>query len=318
MKILANDGISAAGKELLEKAGFFVETNNVEQSQLIDAINTQGYEVVLVRSATTVRKEVFDACPGLKMVGRGGVGMDNIDVEYGRSKGVNVFNTPGSSSRSVAELVFAHMFNAVRFVYDSNRLMPVEGATNFKALKKKYGKGSELRGKKLGIIGFGRIGQEVAKYALGCGMEVLPHNNTDIPAALELSIGGTHVQVPVSNYSFEQVLAESDFISIHVPKQPNGAAVIGAAEFAKMKKGVVVVNTARGGVINEEALLEALNNGIVSHACLDVFENEPTPNTAILTHEKISLTPHIGAATNEAQDRIGEEIAEIVKAHYNL
>lgn len=316
-KILANDGIDNSGKVLLEKAGHTVITDKVAQGDLINYINANNIEVVLVRSATTVRKDLFDACSGLKMVGRGGVGMDNIDVEYGRSKGVDVFNTPGASSQSVAELAMAHLFSLARFVHDSNKHMHTVGATEFDKLKKKYSKGFELRGKTLGIIGFGRIGQSLASYALGCGMHVVACDHHCKDALIEVSVGGQKVNVKVDCVTIEELYKTSDFISIHVPKQAGGKAVIGAAELAIMKKGVVLLNTARGGVIDEKELLNALNSGHVAAAGLDVFENEPTPGTDILVHPGISCTPHIGASTNEAQDRIGIEIAERIINHYS-
>lgn len=305
-KILANDGIDSQGKALLEKAGFTVVTDKVAQDQLISAINSQGYVALTVRSATTVRKEVIDACAGLKVIGRGGVGMDNIDVEYARSKGLQVINTPAASSNSVAELVFAHLFNAVRFLYDSNRQMPANGADKFEELKKKYAKGLELRGKTMGIIGFGRIGQNVGKIALGLGMNVLAFDPFVKQAEIEVEVAGRKVQVPLTTVAMEEVLKHSDFITFHVP----GGKLVAATELALMKNGVILVNTARGGVIDETELIKALDSGKVAHACLDVFENEPKPSAALLTHAKISLSPHIGAATNEAQERIGIELAE--------
>ena len=312
MKILANDGIAPIGKEILEDAGHTVITDKVEQDQLINAINSENYEVVLVRSATTVRKEVIDACPNLKMIGRGGVGMDNIDVDYAREKGVFVFNTPASSSQSVAELVFAHLFGLTRFVYDANRKMPIEGGSNFKTLKKAYGKGIELRGKTLGLIGLGRIGQYTAKYGLGLGMKVIASDPYVPQAIIKVPVGDEEVKVDINTTSMKEVLTKSDFISLHVPKQSDGSAVIGKQEIELLKDGLILVNLSRGGVIEEDALLEGLNSGKVAAAALDVFENEPTPREDILKHPKISLTPHIGAATIEAQDRIGEEIAEII------
>jgi len=308
-KILANDGIDAQGKALLEKAGFNVITEKVAQEDLAAAINKNNYEGLTVRSATKVRKELIDACPNLKLIGRGGVGMDNIDVEYAKTKGLQVVNTPAASSHSVAELVFAHLYNAVRFLYDSNRQMPVTGNTQFDTLKKKYAKGIELKGKTIGIIGFGRIGQAVAKIALGTGMKVLASDPFIREANLEIEIeGASPVKVSVKTTSPEALIQHSDFITLHVPS----GKVIGAKEFALMKKGVIVVNASRGGVIDETDLIEALNSGKVAHACLDVFENEPTPRTDLLTHPKISLTPHIGAATEEAQERIGIELAELI------
>lgn len=306
-KILANDGIDNVGKQLLEKAGFTVVTEKVAQESLAKELNEKGYVALTVRSATKVRKEVIDACPGLKAIGRGGVGMDNIDVDYARGKGLHVINTPAASSNSVAELVFAHLFNAVRFLYDSNRQMPVNGNTKFEELKKAYAKGTELRGKTIGIIGFGRIGQYVAKIALGCGMKVMAFDPFVKEARLDLEIHGlNNASVIIKTCSMDELLGASDFISMHVP----GGKVIGEAELAKMKNGVVLVNAARGGVIDEAALMNALNSGKVAHAGLDVFDNEPQPSDAILKHPRISLTPHIGAATNEAQERIGVELAE--------
>jgi len=309
-KILANDGIDAQGKSILEQAGFTVITEKVAQENLIHAINEHKYIGLTVRSATKVRKDVIDACPGLKLIGRGGVGMDNIDVDYARSKGVEVVNTPAASSHSVAELVFAHLFNTVRFLYDSNRQMPINGDTQFEVLKKKYAKGVELKGKTIGIIGFGRIGQAVAKIALGCGMKVLAFDPFLKEALVYLDIHGVTEKVAVKLHTIplEKLLTESDFITLHVP----GGRVITKNELAQMKDGVVLANAARGGVIDETDLIEALNTGKVAHACLDVFENEPSPKKELLMHPKISLTPHIGAATEEAQERIGIELAELI------
>jgi D-3-phosphoglycerate dehydrogenase len=307
-KILANDGIDAVGKELLEKAGFTVITDKVAQENLAKEINDKGYVALTVRSATKVRKDVIDACPGLKVIGRGGVGMDNIDVDYARSKGMQVINTPAASSNSVAELVFAHLFNAVRFLYDSNRQMPGGGEDRFEELKKKYSKGVELRGKTMGIVGFGRIGQAVAKMGFGLGMKVLAFDPFVSETVIDLEIEGVDkkISVPVKTVGMDKVIQNSDFITFHVP----GGKLISRHEIASMKNGAVLINTARGGVINEDDLLEALNTGKIAHACLDVFENEPRPSVGILKNPKISLTPHIGAATNEAQERIGVELAE--------
>ncbi len=306
-KILANDGIDAAGKVLLEKAGYTVVTDKVPQDKLAIEINAHHYVALTVRSATKVRKDVIDACPGLKVIGRGGVGMDNIDVDYARSKGIAVINTPAASSHSVAELVFAHFFGMARFVYDANRQMPVKGDTEFEALKKKYAKGVELKGKTLGIIGFGRIGQAVARIGLGLGMKVAAHDPYLEEALIEIDIHGVSpVRVKIETLAMDKVLEEADFLTLHVP----GGKMITEKEFAIMKNGVCIVNAARGGVIEEHDLIEALNSGKVAHAALDVFVNEPHPMKDILAHEKISLTPHIGAATEEAQERIGIELAE--------
>ncbi len=309
MKVLANDGISKSGITTLEKAGFEVITTKVAQEQVANYINTNDVQVILVRSATKVKQDIIDACPGLKIIGRGGVGMDNIDVEYARSKGIHVINTPASSSESVAELVFAHLFSGVRFLHDANRNMPLEGDTNFNGLKKAYADGLELRGKTIGIIGFGRIGQAVAKLALGIGMKVIAADKYINEAVIRVDFyNGQFINVDISTEPLEDVLKQADFITLHVPAQDG--YVLDKAEFEMMKNEVGIVNCARGGVINEVALLEAIDNGKVLFAGLDVFENEPTPEVQILMQPKISLTPHIGAATLEAQDRIGTELAE--------
>jgi len=314
VKLLANDGIDNTGKVLLEAQGFEVVTHKVEQENLINAINSEGYEALTVRSATKVRKELIDACPSLRLIGRGGVGMDNIDVDYARSKGIAVYNTPAASSNSVAELVFAHLYSMCRFIYDSNRQMPVLGSTNFEDLKKKYAKGVELKGKTLGIIGIGRIGQAVAKIALGTGMRVICHDPFLKHVDITLDIFGFNPKPVISleTVSLDEVLKQSDFITVHVP----GGNLIGTEEIAKMKKGVCLVNASRGGVIDEGALLAALNSNHVAHAALDVFVNEPKPDEVLLSHTNISLTPHIGAATNEAQERIGVELAELIINHF--
>ena len=312
-KILANDGISPSGVEALESNGYEVSTTNVAQEQLINHINENQIDVLLVRSATTVRKDLIDACSSLKIIGRGGVGMDNIDVDYARDKGLYVINTPAASSSSVAELVFAHLFGGVRYLFDANRQMPLEGDTKFKVLKKNYAGGSELRGKTMGIIGFGRIGQETAKIALGVGMNVIAHDPFLEKAALKVALGNdVTVDYSIPMASFETVIKDADFISLHVPAQDK--PVIGKKEFAMMKKGAGLINAARGGVIDEEALLDALDSGQLSFAGLDTFVNEPKPAMKVLMHPNVSLTPHIGAATKEAQDRIGTELAQQIHA----
>lgn len=309
MKVLANDGLDQSGIDGLQKAGFEVITTKVPQEELINYINENQVRTLLVRSATKVRKDIIDACPSLKIIGRGGVGMDNIDVEYAREKGINVINTPAASSASVAELVFAHLFSGCRFLTDSNRKMPVEGDSKFAELKKAYTKGVELRGKTIGIIGFGRIGQEVAKMALGLGMRVLAVDNFAEKVNLKVEFfNGQSVNFEIKTQSKEEVLKEADFVTLHVPAQKE--FVIGQKEFDLMKNGAALVNCARGGVVDEEALLKALDGGKLAFAGLDVFINEPTPAKSILSHPKISLTPHTGASTNEAQDRIGISLAE--------
>ena len=313
IKILANDGIDPIGKALLEQAGFVVDTETVPQEKLIEAL--QNYDGLTVRSATKVRQDVIDACPNLKLIGRGGVGMDNIDVEYARSKGVVVVNTPAASSLSVAELVFAHLFTGIRFLQDSNRKMPVDGATQFNQLKKAYAKGIELRGKTMGIIGFGRIGRETATLALGLGMNVMAYDLYPYDGSITLNFqGNLKLEIPVRTVSLDEVIKNSDFISLHTPFADK--PILGKAEFDAMKPGVGIVNCSRGGTIDEAALIDALDSGKIAFAGLDVFDNEPTPLEAILKHPKISLTPHIGASTNEAQERIGTELAELIIAHF--
>jgi len=309
INILANDGISKSGIDALKKSGFNIITTNVAQEQLENYINKENISVILVRSATTVRKDLIDKCPSLKIIGRGGVGMDNIDVDYARSKNIHVINTPAASSASVAELVFAHLYSGVRFLHESNRAMPLEGDSNFKKLKKAYAKGTELRGKTIGIIGFGRIGRETAKIALGVGMNVIAYDKFLESAVIKLDfMDNKSIDFNIKISKFDDLLKNSDFISLHVPAQKN--YVIGKNEFDKMKDGVGIINAARGVVINEVELVSAIENGKVSFAGLDTFENEPKPEIQLLMNSKLSLTPHIGAATNEAQDRIGLELAE--------
>lgn len=316
MKILANDGLDPSGVQELSAKGFEVITTNVPQEELSQFINEHQIKTLLVRSATKVRKDLIDACPSLEIIGRGGVGMDNIDVDYARSKNIHVLNTPAASSASVAELVFAHLFTGARFLEDSNRQMPLIGSTHFSELKKSYSKGIELRGKTIGIIGMGRIGQEVAKIALGMGMRVLAADNNVGRASIKVKFyNNQFINVDIETEPLEAVLEHSDFITFHVPAQKNGY-MISESEFAKMKTGVAVVNCSRGGVIDEAALIKALDEGKVLFAGLDVFENEPTPSKDILTHPKISLTPHTGASTLEAQDRIGLSLAEQIWSIY--
>ncbi len=314
IRILANDGIHPDGKAMLEAAGFQVDTEKVPQDKLAEVL--PAYDAIIVRSATKVRRDLIDACPNLKVIARAGVGLDNIDVDYARQKGIAVFNTPGASSRAVAELVFGHLLALVRMLHLSNREMPARGDTAFKELKKKYSKGIQLGGKKLGIIGFGRIGQEVARMALGLGMEVLAADLVVEKADIELPVAGldTPPVVTIRTVPLDEVLAQSDFISLHVPF--TGKPLIDAAAFAKMKDGVFIVNTARGGTIDEAALLDALASGKVAGAGLDVFENEPTPRRALLEHAQVSVSPHIGGSTQEAQSLIGRELAEQIIAFF--
>jgi D-3-phosphoglycerate dehydrogenase / 2-oxoglutarate reductase len=315
IRILANDGIHPDGKLLLEEAGYEVDTNKIPQEELVNVL--PNYEVIIVRSATKVRKDLIDACPNLKVIARGGVGLDNIDVEYARSKGIEVYNTPNASSRAVAELVFAHMFSLARMLNISNREMPSKGDSEFNKLKKVASEGIQLRGKTLGIIGFGRIGQESARIGIGMGMKVLATDLVVSEADIDLNVYKSQdvsLSVRVETTSWDEVLRKSDFITLHVPGGKQ--ALIGTAEFEKMKTGVYVINTARGGTIDEDALLAALESGKVAGAGLDVFVGEPTPKKALLNHPNISVSPHVGGSTQEAQSAIGMELAEQIIEFY--
>ncbi len=307
MKILANDGISNTGKEILEKEGFEVISVKVAQNQLSEYINQHKIDGIIVRSATTVDKKVMEGCPNLKFVARAGVGIDNIDTLYARLKSIQVFNTPQASTTSVAELTFAHLFSGVRQLYHANRNMPLEGEMLFSQLKKSYSGGTELRGKTLGIIGFGRIGREVAKIALGIGMKVIASDKEVGKADIELEFyNHQSVKISIATEPVEEIIKHSDFISLHVPLE--NEPLIGKKEIDAMKPGVGIINTARGGVIDEDALLEALENGKVRFAGLDVFSEEPKPAIKLLMNEKVSLSPHIGASTMEGTHKhsIGE------------
>lgn len=322
VKILANDGIESAAKEILSSHGYEVITEKVKQEDLIKELNEKKYDVLLVRSATKVRKDIIDGCPGLKVIGRGGVGMDNIDVEYARSKGIKVINTPSASSQSVAELAFAHLFTLTRMLHESNREMPAEGFKNFPQLKKKYSKGIEINGKTLGIIGFGRIGQKVAKMALGLGMKVLATDPLIPEAKIDVDIYHSNdaaitISVLMKTVPFEEVIKNSDFITFHIPMPKDKKPVITAKEIELMKNGVFLINDARGGIIDENDLLAALKSGKVAYAGMDVYINEPTPNPELLHLPNVSLTPHVGGSTVEAQNRIGIELADKIVSIFN-
>ncbi|MEA1786373.1 NAD(P)-dependent oxidoreductase [Arenibacter sp. GZD96] len=316
MKILANDGLAPSAIAKLKTNGFDVLTTTVAQEQLENYIKTHSIDILLVRSATQVRKDLIDGCSSLKIIGRGGVGLDNIDVAYAQKKGIKVIHTPAASSDAVAELVFAHLLGGWRFLHDANRNMPLDGDTKFKELKKAYAKGVELRGKTIGIIGFGRIGQATAKMALGMGMKVLFHDPNVEKAIIELHyFDGQRLAFTLEGISKAHLLQNADVISLSLPVQKS--YVLSTHDFEIMKEGVAIINTARGGVLDEVALIQAIENGKVSFAGLDVFESEPTPEIRILMHPQISLSPHIGAATVEAQERIGLELANQIIASIN-
>ncbi|MEM9917529.1 MAG: D-2-hydroxyacid dehydrogenase [Bacteroidota bacterium] len=315
IKILVNDGIHPDGKLLLEKAGYQVVTEKVPQDKL--EAELPEYDVIVVRSATKVRKDLIDKCPKLKIIARGGVGLDNIDHDYARSKGIAVINTPAASSQAVAELTFAHIFSLARSLHLANREMPGKGDTAFKTLKKSYSKGFQLRGKTLGIIGFGRIGQETARIGLALGMNVLPVdlmiNDANIDIQL-YDVDKVQLTVKLPTVSMDEMLANADIISLHVPF--TGKPLLSDDSFAKMKDGAILINCARGGTVDEDALLKAMESGKVAAAGLDVFESEPTPRKELLQHPAISLSPHIGASTGEAQRNIGLELADKIIGHF--
>lgn len=310
MKVLANDGISKSGEKALIDAGIEFLNNTVAQEQLQNFINENEVDVLLVRSATTVRQDLIDACPSLKIIGRGGVGMDNIDVEYARSKGLSVINTPLASSRSVAEMVFAHFFTLARNLHECNRLMPLEGDTEFKKLKKNLSNAIELEGKTLGVIGFGGIGQEVLKIGISLGMKVKVLTRNPKTETLSLNFfDGQKVDFEItSTNDWDQFLNDTDFISLNTPK--TSEYILDAPQFEKMKDGVFIVNTARGGVINEVSMVNFIASGKIGGAALDVFESEPKPELVLLMNPALSLSPHLGGNTLDAQEKIGTELAD--------
>lgn len=314
MRILANDGIDAAGKKLLESAGFTISTDKIPQSELASKI--ADYDIIIVRSATKVTAEVMDA-GNLRLIARAGVGLDNIDLKHAGIKNIPVVNTPNASSRSVAELVFAHVFNLLRYVQISNRVMPAEGDTRFNELKKLASAGSEVAGKKLGIIGFGRIGQEVARMAVGLGMEVLIYDYKQREFDLTITF---HRNYQIKNFSLKlagvtmgELLGNCDIVTIHTP---GSTEVISEAEINQMKEGAILINCARGGVVNEKAMTAALQSGKLFAAGVDVFEQEPPVYKEFLNFNNVSLSPHIGASTAEAQERVGVELAERILAFF--
>jgi D-3-phosphoglycerate dehydrogenase len=299
MKILVSDGITAEGAKILADAGHQVDKLKLSPEDLLKKIGE--YDCIIVRSATKVTKEVIEAGKNLKVIGRGGVGLDNIDVPFAQGKGIKVLNTPAASSVSVAELAMAHMLAVSRFLHVSTMEM-----RQGKWPKKEYGEGIELYRKNLGILGLGNIGKEVARRGLAFGMNVLAYD----PLFTNMDF---YIQITTK----EKVLASADYITLHLPLNKKDGPVIGKKEFDMMKKGVVIVNCARGGTVDEAALLEALNSGKVAAAGLDVFMNEPPTDAqkALINHPRVSVSPHIGGSTVEAQDRVGAEIAtKIVQA----
>jgi D-3-phosphoglycerate dehydrogenase len=312
VKILVNDGIEADGKLILEDAGYEVNTTSVAQDALMTEL--PNYDVIIVRSATKVRKDLIDACPNLKIIARGGVGTDNIDVAYARLKGIEIITTPAASSQSVAELAMGHVLCIARFLNRSNREM---ATGDFKKLKSAYAEGMQLRGKTMGIVGFGRIGQELARMAFAMGMNVIVSDPVITETDLTISLYNTKdvkLSIHLRSYSLAEVLKNSDFVSLHTPALAK--PLIGAEEIAMMKDGASLINCARGGVIDEDALLAALNSGKLRGAGLDAFVNEPNPRADLLNHPRVSVSPHVGAATVEAQANIGLELADKIIAFF--
>ena len=299
MRILVTDGMDKAAMEVLRSEGHEITEQFYAPEELGAAL--RNFDAVVVRSKTKVRACHIDAAKGssLKLIIRGGVGVDNIDVDYAKANGIEVLNTPRASSESVAELAMAHLFSCARFISVSGHTMR-EG----KWEKKAYSKGVELCGKTLGIIGFGRIGQKLGAMAKGIGMNVIAFDIYHVP--------GIEEQLGMKYVALDELLAQSDFISLHTPAI-NGVKLISAENIAKMKDGVIFVNTSRGNNVDEAALLDALNSGKIRAAGLDVFADEPASNAELYSHPAVSCTPHIGAGTQEAQKRIGAEIVDIVR-----
>jgi D-3-phosphoglycerate dehydrogenase len=294
MKVLVSDGIESVGSDLMKKAGLEVVIQKLSPEDLLKEIH--NYAAIIVRSATKVTKEVIEAGTNLKAIGRGGVGLDNIDVEFAKSKGIPVLNTPGASSIAVAELAIGHMFAVSRFLYTTTNEMQ-NGAWP----KKEYAHGVELTGKTLGVLGFGNIGRECAKRALGLGMSVI---------AYDPFVKSTDMDVKLC--SKEDVLKNADYLTLHLPKIKGEPVPVGEPEFKLMKPTAFLINCARGGVVDEKALLNALNNNQFAGAGIDVYENEPATEAQkeLIAHKRVSATPHLGASTDEAQDRVGLEIAQ--------
>ena len=312
VKVLANDGLPQKEVEQLISLGFEVFTQKVAQTDLASYINQNNIDAVLVRSATKITSQIIDDCPNLKFIARGGVGMDNIAVEYAKSKGVFVSNTPGASTNSVAELTIAHLLSMSKFLFSANRTMPVLGFEQYNILKEKYSNGFEVQGKIIGIIGFGRIGKSVAQKAISLGMEVIVYGpNLNLGTlTIPISIQNQIIQAKVRSVSMSELLKQSDVVSLHTPFL--NTPIIGAPQFKLMKQNAILINASRGGLVDENALISALNSGKISRAALDVFEKEPTPNPLLLQHDKISLSPHLGASTPEAQARIGAELISLL------
>ncbi len=312
-KILINDGMEETGIRAQRDAGFAVDTEKLDAGQLMDGL--KNYQGIIIRSATQVRKELIDAAPSLRFIARGGVGLDNVDVLHAESKGIRVINTPAASSRSVAELALGHMLSLTRGLQDAHRNL--KDPDSFKNLKKKYGNASEVSGKTLLLIGCGRIGRELARMAISLGMEVLVYDPFVDEIVLDLKLAAHEIRLHLPLAGLEEGLRQADYVSLHAPF--SGKALLSDAEFSLMKKTAFLINTSRGENIDERALLNALDSGTIAGAGLDVFQGEPNILPDLLHHPAISVSPHIGASTSEAQGRIAAELVErIVSLHREL
>lgn len=310
-KILITDGFEESGINSLLQNGFSVDSATLDPQQLLEKL--PDYHGIIVRSATKVRIELIEQCTQLKFIARAGVGLDNIDVDYAKSKNIAVLNTPSSSSRSVAELALAHMFCLTRGLQQSNRNL--KDQATFKSLKKSLSSSNEVYGKTLLLIGMGKIGRELARMALGVGMKVIASDPFIKKASVELKIQDISFDIDIPLFDLETALSQADYISLHSPY--TGQELLGASNFHLLKTTAYLINTSRGNNINEEILLEALNTGKIAGVGLDVFHHEPDVKPELLNHPLISVTPHIGASTNEAQMRIADELVQQITDLYH-
>ncbi len=316
IKILVNDGLHPDGKMLLEEAGYEVDDQRVAQADLHQVL--PNYDAIIVRSATHVRREVLEHCPNLKLIARAGVGMDNIDTTYARERSIKIMTARKAVAHAVAELAFGHMFTLARHLQNTNRDMPSKGNVAFKELKEAYSNGIQLRGKNLGIIGFGKIGQEVARIGIGIGMNIIPVDLEVNEVEIDISLYRTEtvsLAIKMKTTSLEEMLPEADFVTLHVPLNGD-IPILGAKEIAMMKKGAFLINTSRGGTVDEEVMIAALDNGKLAGVGLDVYNQEANIQTILLQHPKISMTPHTGAATIEAQRDVALELADKIIAFF--
>ncbi|AEW85143.1 D-3-phosphoglycerate dehydrogenase [Flavobacterium columnare ATCC 49512] len=308
MKILANDGLSNQALLLLDNNRFEVLTTKVAQEQLSNYLNKNQIEILIVGNATKINQSIINTCPNLKIIGKLGLEMDNIIIDTNHPNTIKLLNTPNASVNAVAELAIGHLISGARYLHDSNRNMPLEGDTHFNQLKKVYSTGLELKGKTLGIIGFGKIGKAVAQKALALGMKVIATANERKQTSVEIEFyTGQKTTIPLDLMPLDDLLPLADFISLHIP--PQEKYLLTATEFKRMKQGVGIINCSKGELINEVDLIEYLENKKISFAGLDVFQGEPNPAVQLLMHPDISLTPHIGGSTTETFENMSIEMA---------